>query len=346
MVKRHERPRSRPGRSESRRGRRHRREGGADPRLQRDAARPQRQQADARRRAPRQRRQARALREAQRGGVLMEATATAQAQAAPPPRLRERYEQEVLPALIEQVRLLDADAGAAPARRSRSTWASARPSRTRRCSKPRRAAGDDRRPAAQRAPRPQVDRLLQGARGDAGRRLGDPAPGPDVGVPRPPLLDRGAADPRLPRPQPALLRRPRQLLDGRPRAADLPRNRLRLDRRGARPRRDDHDHARRPTRRPSSCCSALGMPFAKEGRPGGRADVEAQEAAEEEKRKEEARQRAEAEQAALEQLKEENPEAYAKPEPRRRQARRARRRRGRRATAESDAPSEENQENG
>jgi len=60
----------------------------------------------------------------------------------------------------------------------------------------------------------------------------------------------------------------------------------------------------------------LGMPFAKEGRPGKPdADVEAQEAAEEEKRKEEARLRAEAEQAALEQLKEENPEAYEKPEP-------------------------------
>jgi hypothetical protein len=58
----------------------------------------------------------------------------------------------------------------------------------------------------------------------------------------------------------------------------------------------------------------LGMPFAQEGRPGT-ADVEAEEAAEEERRKEEARQRAEAEQAALEQLKEENPEAYAKPEP-------------------------------
>jgi len=59
----------------------------------------------------------------------------------------------------------------------------------------------------------------------------------------------------------------------------------------------------------------LGMPFAKEGRPGKPdADIEVQEAAEEEKRKEEARLRAEAEQAALEQLKEENPEAYEKPE--------------------------------
>ena len=60
---------------------------------------------------------------------------------------------------------------------------------------------------------------------------------------------------------------------------------------------------------------ALGMPFAKEGRPGKPdADAEAVAAAEEEKRHEEARQRAEAEQAALEQLKEENPDAYAKPE--------------------------------
>ena len=57
----------------------------------------------------------------------------------------------------------------------------------------------------------------------------------------------------------------------------------------------------------------LGMPFAKEGRPGS-ADAEAEAEAEEEKRKEEARLRAEAEQAALEQLKEENPDAYAKPE--------------------------------
>ena len=56
---------------------------------------------------------------------------------------------------------------------------------------------------------------------------------------------------------------------------------------------------------------ALGMPFAHEGRPGE--DTAAEEAAEEERRKEEARQRAEAEQAALEQLKEENPDAYAKP---------------------------------
>jgi hypothetical protein len=54
----------------------------------------------------------------------------------------------------------------------------------------------------------------------------------------------------------------------------------------------------------------LGFPFSQEGRPG---QVE-HEDEEEERRREEARQRAEAEQAALEQLKEENPEAYAKRE--------------------------------
>jgi large subunit ribosomal protein L5 len=56
---------------------------------------------------------------------------------------------------------------------------------------------------------------------------------------------------------------------------------------------------------------ALGMPFSSEGRPGAEvADADA----EEERRKEEARERAEAEQAALEQLKAENPEAYARRE--------------------------------
>jgi large subunit ribosomal protein L5 len=57
----------------------------------------------------------------------------------------------------------------------------------------------------------------------------------------------------------------------------------------------------------------LGFPFAQEGRPGAGPSPEEQAEAEEEARKEEARQRAEAERAALEQLKEENPEAYAPP---------------------------------
>jgi large subunit ribosomal protein L5 len=55
----------------------------------------------------------------------------------------------------------------------------------------------------------------------------------------------------------------------------------------------------------------LGMPFAREGAPGQ--DLEAEAAAAEERRKDEARQRAEAEQSALEELKEENPEAYETP---------------------------------
>jgi hypothetical protein len=56
---------------------------------------------------------------------------------------------------------------------------------------------------------------------------------------------------------------------------------------------------------------ALGMPFAADGRPG-----EVDKAAEEEelRKQEEAQKRAEAEAAALEQLKEENPDAYAAPE--------------------------------
>ena len=56
----------------------------------------------------------------------------------------------------------------------------------------------------------------------------------------------------------------------------------------------------------------LGMPFSPEGAPGT-AEAEAEVDAEEEARREEARQKAEAEQAAFEQLKEENPEAYEAP---------------------------------
>jgi hypothetical protein len=59
--------------------------------------------------------------------------------------------------------------------------------------------------------------------------------------------------------------------------------------------------------------SELGMPFQREGAPGAQPSEEEQEA-EEERRREEARARAEAEQQALEQLKEENPEAYEKPQ--------------------------------
>ena len=60
---------------------------------------------------------------------------------------------------------------------------------------------------------------------------------------------------------------------------------------------------------------AFGMPFTKENRPD-KAEQEAREAAAAEAaHHDELRAKAEAEQAALEQLKEENPEAYEKPEP-------------------------------
>jgi large subunit ribosomal protein L5 len=56
----------------------------------------------------------------------------------------------------------------------------------------------------------------------------------------------------------------------------------------------------------------LGMPFSPEGAPGTRTDVAAE--AEEEQHQEELRQKAEAEAAAYEELKEENPEAYERPQ--------------------------------
>jgi large subunit ribosomal protein L5 len=56
----------------------------------------------------------------------------------------------------------------------------------------------------------------------------------------------------------------------------------------------------------------LGMPFSREGAPGE--DLEAEQEAEEERRREEARAKAEAEAAAYEELKEENPEAYERHE--------------------------------
>jgi large subunit ribosomal protein L5 len=56
----------------------------------------------------------------------------------------------------------------------------------------------------------------------------------------------------------------------------------------------------------------FGMPFSREGAPGEDGGDEAD--ADEERRHDEARERAEAEQAALAELKEENPEAYERPD--------------------------------
>ena len=107
--------------------------------------------------------------------------------------------------------------------------------------------GDDRRPEAEHPPRPQVRRRVQAARGHAGRPVGHAARRARVRVPRPPHVDRAAAPARLPRAQPALVRRARQLLDGDPRAGHLPGDRLRQHRPGARARHHHHDI--RPDRR-------------------------------------------------------------------------------------------------
>ncbi len=115
-------------------------------------------------------------------------------------------------------------------------------------------ARDDRRAAAERAPREEVDRGLQTARGDARRRRRDAARGPLLRVPRPAHLDRDPPHPRLPRAVLPLLRRPRQLLDGGPRTDHLPRDRLRRDRPRARP--GHHDHHLRAHRR-GGLCAAL-----------------------------------------------------------------------------------------
>ena len=85
--------------------------------------------------------------------------------------------------------------------------------------------------------------------GHAPRRL-------HVRVPRPADDHRAAADPRLPRDQPELVRRPGQLLPRRPGADHLPGDRLRRYRPGARARRDHHDVRATPTTRHASSCGS------------------------------------------------------------------------------------------
>ena len=103
-------------------------------------------------------------------------------------------------------------AGAADRRRSRSTWASARRRPNASCStRPPSSSRIDHRPAARDHAGQEVDRQLQAPRGHAHRLQGDAARRAHVRVPRPAADDRAAAHPRLPRHQPELVRRPRQL---------------------------------------------------------------------------------------------------------------------------------------
>ena len=236
-------------------------------------ARPQRQQADARRRAGRGR-QARALREAHRQrrrhlGQNMEATVTEAQRAAPPPRdaraLRARSRPQLTerfgytnPMQVPRLEKVTLNMGIGEAKHD-----------DRRPRGRHRAARHDRRPAAERA---------QARKSIANFKLREGMP---VGVSvtlrgarmwefaGPPRLDRDPADPRLPRAQPALVRRPRQLLAGRSRAADLPRDRLRLDRQ-VRGLDMTFTTTAATDEEGSSCCSGSASRSPQEGRPGGR----------------------------------------------------------------------------
>ena len=197
-----------------RRGRRHHREGGPDPRLQRDAARPQGQQADPRRRRARRGRQARARRQAQpEGDRLMEAATATAAAGRPAAAAARALREEIQPALIERfgystpmqaprLEKITLNMGVGEAKQDTKMLEAAQPSSSRRSPASARAC-------AARASRSPSFKLREGMPVGVAVTLRASA---HVGVPRPAELDRDPADPRLPRPQPALLRRPRQLL--------------------------------------------------------------------------------------------------------------------------------------
>ena len=177
--------------------------------------------------------------------------------AAPARPLRERGARRAPGAL----RVPLAHAAAAPAARSRSTWASARPSRTRRRST---------RPSSSWRSSPGQRPLITKAKKSiAGFKLREGMPiGCKVtlrGARMWEFLDRLMAV-ALPRIRdfrgldPGVVRRPRQLLAGRARADHLSRDRLRPDRYRARARRDHHDdreHRRRGTRAAASARNAV-----------------------------------------------------------------------------------------
>jgi large subunit ribosomal protein L5 len=244
----------------------------------------------------------------------MEATATAQSQAAPPPRLRERYEQEILPALVGK-------------------FGYSTPMQAPRLEKITLNMG--------LGEAKQNNKMLEAAQGQLATIAGQQ---PNIRRARKSIASFKVRE-GMPVGVSVTLRRARmwEFLD---RLCSIAVPRIR-DFRGLNPRSfdgrgnysmgvkeqlifpeidyDSIDEVRgldvtittsaQTDEEAFELLLGLGMPFAKEGRPGKPdADIEAQEAAEEGKRKEEARLRAEAEQAALEQLKEENPEAYEKPE--------------------------------
>ena len=122
-------------------------------------------------------------------------TVTPTQQAAPPPRLREKYENEVLPALtkkfgyttpMEAPHLLKITLNMGLGKEKQDN-------RSFELAHEQLAIIAGQHPNVRRARKSIA--VLQSPRGHAGRRLGDAAPRPHVGVPRSPHLDRGAAHP-------------------------------------------------------------------------------------------------------------------------------------------------------
>ena len=164
------------------------------------------------------------------------------------------------------LRLLDADAGAADREGHRQHGRRRRQAGLEGARRRHRAARHDHRPEAEHAPRAQVDRPVQGARGDAGRRRGDAARRARLRVPRSADVGRDPADPRLPRAQPA--RRSTAAATTRWACASRsssPRSTTTRSIRSA----ASTSRSRRPRRADEEAFAlleALGMPFSKEGR--------------------------------------------------------------------------------
>ena len=224
------------GHAARRQGRRRDREGGPDPRLQRDARRSRR---TASRPASASSATPTASASGSRSGPN---TKLAKLMAA---RLKERYESEIKPAADRAVRLQEPDAGSA-AREDHAQHG--------------RRRGEGRTPSLLDAAAEQLG-VIAGQKPPVRRARKSIAnfklrQGMPVGVKVTlrgermwEMLDRlqSIAIPRIRDFRglnPTLVRRARQLLDGHPGADHLSRDRLRLDRPGAGPRRHDHDHRR------------------------------------------------------------------------------------------------------
>ena len=118
----------------------------------------------------------------------------------------------------------------------------------------------DHRPEAAGDPGPQVHRAVQAARGHADRRARHAARRPDVGVHGPAAVAGAAAHPRLPRPLPAPVRRPRQLHLRSHRAGHVPRDRPGPGRPVPRHGHHRRDHRDDTTTRDARCSSSSASP--------------------------------------------------------------------------------------